>query len=75
MSDTYWNVKVYDEDGERETLRGLPYGRAVALMQIFEREGVKAQAMEYTKDGEEMVDSDSVNWDKYRLSAQIQGES
>lgn len=67
---SYWNVKVYDEDGERETLRGLSYGRANALMRIFERENVKAQAMEYDDEGEEMLDSESVNWDKYLLTSQ-----
>lgn len=63
---TYWNIKVYDEDGERETLRGLPPARAGTLMRIFDREGVKAQAMEYEDDGESMASSDSVNWDKYK---------
>lgn len=56
-----WNVKVYDGQRERETLRGVPVARKDTLMTIFNREGVKAQALKYDSDGE-MVESESVNW-------------
>lgn len=60
---SYWNLKVYDSDDgtERETLRGLTYARVNTLLGIFDREGIKAQAMEYNDEGSEMLDSRGVN--------------
>lgn len=58
---SYWNIKVYDEDGERETLRGHTYATVNTLLTIFDREGVKAQAMKYDDEGSEMLDSEGVN--------------
>ena len=59
----YWNIKVYDEERERETLRGLTVARMNTLMSIFDREGVQAQEMPYDADGKFVHgESKSVNW-------------
>lgn len=60
----YWNIKVYDSETgeEQETIRGIHVGHKDTLMRIFDREGVQAQAMAFDDDGEEMLQSESVNW-------------
>jgi|AntDeeMinimDraft_4_1070355.scaffolds.fasta_scaffold04638_6 hypothetical protein len=47
----YWNVKVYDGPNERETIRGVTTTQKDVLLSVFDREGVKAQAMAYDDEG------------------------
>lgn len=47
----YWNVKMFDEDGERETIRRIGEHESRALMHVFGHEGVHASCMGYTEDG------------------------
>lgn len=58
----HWSVKVYDGTAEKETVRGLSLVQKNVLMNIFDREGVRAQALAYNGDGSRMIDSESVNW-------------
>jgi DNA-binding Lrp family transcriptional regulator len=48
----YWDVKVYDDGKERETIRGLTTTVKDTLLQVFDRNGVAAKALPYTKTGE-----------------------
>lgn len=62
MSNIYWDVKTYDDQGEeRETIRGLTEFQARGIMKILDREGVQAQTRELEKGGG-IISSYSVNW-------------
>lgn len=58
---SYWNIKFYNGYRELETVRGLTEVQADTLMQVFEREGLHAQAIQYDSDGKKMLDSRTVN--------------
>lgn len=49
---SYWDVKVYHLGDEKETFRTLSWTHMDRLMEVFDREGVPAQAIPYTEDGE-----------------------
>lgn len=58
----YWDVKVYGDDGEeKETIRGITASQKITLMQLFDREGIQAQAIAYTEGGTRRL-GESVNW-------------
>lgn len=57
----YWSIKVYEDDEERETIRGLNVTKKDTLMQVFDRTDIHAKALGYNADGSSMVDSESVN--------------
>lgn len=72
----FWDIKVYDDGQETDTIRGLSFSRANQLMGIFDREGVHATAMGYDEDGETMIRLETVNSDcfsptDYRIVREI----
>ena len=44
---TWWDIKLFGDGLEKETLRMLNRRRKDELMQVFQRLGVKAQAIEW----------------------------
>jgi len=60
---SYWDIKVYDGNEEKETLRGVSWATKKTLMQIFDREGIKAVAMEVKDDRSGYIQRESVNLD------------
>lgn len=58
---SYWSVKLYEDERERETIRGLTTVKKDTLMRVFDRLGVKAQALGYNEDGSSMLESETVN--------------
>lgn len=65
MSVSHWSIKVYDTNGrEKETIRNINTVSKDTILQIFDREGIQAQAMPYDSEGSFVEGkSESVNWD------------
>lgn len=57
----YWQIKLYENRRERETIRGLSRGRMVGLMDVFDRLGVHAEATEYADGHKRTGEGESVN--------------
>ena len=59
----HWSIKVYSSGREKETIRNINTVSKDTIMQVFEREGIKAQAMPYDSSGSFINgESESVNW-------------
>jgi len=58
---SHWNIKLYENREEQETIRHLTTITKDVLMDVFNRLGVAAQAMAYTSDGKYADQSETVN--------------
>lgn len=56
-----WTIQVFDEDEVGEAIHGLTHAQTITLMEIFEREGVAAKAIEYDETRTPTGVSETVN--------------
>lgn len=56
---SFWDVKLYDSNGEeKETIRQLNKIQKDVLLEALGREGIAAQAFNYTDDGKKIPGSE-----------------
>lgn len=58
---TYWDVKVYEEGEEQETIRDLTYAQKHAIMAAFDRVGATAAAIERSREDDSIHTREEVN--------------